>query len=210
MRRGLAALLGLFVLSQAAASGGAIGSEAGAAEWNFRVYLDDNEIGYHHYRIVDDGAMQKVISEAEFEVKFLFITAYRYEHYNEETWRGECVAEISSMTDANGERFRVEGRRIGNRLEVSGRGFPSVCASLSRFRLPGAGTPAPGQCRARRDGVADRAGAGNRGAALQAHGEEHGTRYLVFERRSVARPRVHRERRAQAALRADLRHCNES
>ena len=116
MKRGLAALLGFLVLAQAAASGSAIGSEAGAAEWNFRVYLDDNEIGYHHYRVVDDGAMQKVISEAEFEVKFLFITAYRYEHYNEETWRGECVAEISSTTDANGERFRVEGRRIGSRL----------------------------------------------------------------------------------------------
>lgn len=120
MKRGLAALLGFLVLARAAASGGAIGPEAGATEWNFRVYLDDNEIGYHHYRVVDDGPMQKVTSEAEFEVKFLFITAYRYEHYNEETWRGECVAEISSTTDANGERFRVEGRRIGNRLEVSG------------------------------------------------------------------------------------------
>ena len=87
-------------------------------EWNFRVYLDDAEIGYHNFRLVDEGGQQQLMTEAEFRVKFLFITAYRYEHTNEETWQGDCLQEISSRTDANGKRFVVSGARAGDGFAV--------------------------------------------------------------------------------------------
>jgi hypothetical protein len=94
-------------------------SEAVTEEWNFTVYLDGSEIGYHNFLLVDDGETQRLTTEAEFRVKFLFITAYRYEHYNEETWRGDCLAEISSRTDANGQEFSVRGRQAGDAFAVA-------------------------------------------------------------------------------------------
>ena len=88
-------------------------------EWNFRVYLDDAEIGYHNYTLIDRGDRQKLVTEAEFKVKFLFITAYRYEHTNEETWQGECLQQISSQTDANGKEFVVRGAKNGDEFAVT-------------------------------------------------------------------------------------------
>jgi hypothetical protein len=95
------------------------GSNDVSEEWKFRVYLDDAEIGYHNFRLVDEDGRQQVMTEAEFAVKFLFITAYRYEHTNEETWQGDCLQEISSRTDANGKQFVVNGVKSGDRFAVS-------------------------------------------------------------------------------------------
>ena len=87
-------------------------------EWNFTVYLDDKEIGYHTFRVDEMPGGQQLLSEADFEVRFLFFTAYEYEHWNRETWRDECLYEIRSETDANGQRFRVRGEKTGDGFEV--------------------------------------------------------------------------------------------
>ena len=78
-------------------------------EWNFRVLLDDSEIGYHRFQLVQEDDRQRMTTEAEFRVGFLFITAYRYEHINEETWRGNCLSQIDARTDDNGREFAVRG-----------------------------------------------------------------------------------------------------
>lgn len=92
-----------------------------AREWNFRVFLDDKEIGYHNFRLEESEAQNEVSSEAEFKVKFLFFTAYRYEHENSETYRNNCLFEIDSRTDANGKNFVVDGNRVedGFRIEAN-------------------------------------------------------------------------------------------
>ncbi len=113
-------LICMVLLVAAPVYGGSFPSSDDAREWNFKVFLDNAEIGYHNFMLVDEGVTQKLVSEAEFKVKFLFITAYQYEHYNEETWQGDCVAEISSTTDANGQQFAVEGRRSEDGFAVSG------------------------------------------------------------------------------------------
>lgn len=95
------------------------GVRASLDEWNFRVYLDDAEIGYHNFRLIDEGGRQQLMTEAEFQVKFLFITAYRYEHTNQETWQGDCLQEISARTDANGKRFVVSGAQEENGFAVT-------------------------------------------------------------------------------------------
>ena len=78
-------------------------------EWNFRVYLDDSEIGYHRFQLTDTKESQKLVTEADFRVKFLFLTAYKYQHRNVETWRNDCLQAIESETDINGESFAVRG-----------------------------------------------------------------------------------------------------
>ena len=60
-------------------------------------------------------------SEAEFKVKFLFFTAYQYQHENSETYRNNCLLEIDSQTNANGKDFEVEGNQVddGFRIEAN-------------------------------------------------------------------------------------------
>ena len=108
----------LLSLAGSAALAGNTDSELGEKEWNFRVFLDDSEIGYHNFSLVEEGGRRRLVTEAEFEVKFLFFTAYRYEHVNEETWQGECLQEIRSETDANGRRFQVRGVQDDDGLEI--------------------------------------------------------------------------------------------
>lgn len=79
--------------------------------WNFKVFLDDKEIGFHNYHLTEIGGMKRIFTEADFRVKFLFITAYKYRHINTETWDDNCLQTIDSWTDANGKEFEVAGSR---------------------------------------------------------------------------------------------------
>ncbi len=109
---GAAALL----LGAASAAGADTGAEL---EWKFRVYLDKKEIGYHDYRVSQDGTERQVATEAEFDVKFLFINAYSYRHENAETWREGCLTEIDAKTDANGDDFLVQGEKRGEQFALT-------------------------------------------------------------------------------------------
>ncbi len=77
----------------------------------FDVYLDDSRIGYHRYDFQTQQDGRRVISEANFDVKFLFFTAFRYRHRNAEQWSNNCLAEIDAETDSNGKRTVVSGMR---------------------------------------------------------------------------------------------------
>lgn len=81
-------------------------------EWNFRVFLDDREIGRHDFVLQQQGDTEQVRSIADFEYRLLFVKLYEYQHSNTETWEGDCLASIDSSTNANGDRYRVEGERL--------------------------------------------------------------------------------------------------
>jgi hypothetical protein len=81
-------------------------------EWRFRVLLDDREIGFHDFRVSRSGREQRVEIDARFDVKFLFINAYRYRHQNVETWRDGCLSSIAASTDDNGEMLQVSGAPV--------------------------------------------------------------------------------------------------
>ena len=80
-------------------------------EWNFRVFLDDREIGTHDFTLQQQGSSEQVRSIADFEYRLLFVKLYEYQHSNTEVWEGDCLARIESKTNANGDQFRVEGQR---------------------------------------------------------------------------------------------------
>jgi len=84
----------------------------GIAHWDFDVYLDDKKVGNHSFKVSETGDVKQVQSEASFKVKFLFITAYRYEHSAAERWTGNCLVEFDGNTNANGERIEVSGEQI--------------------------------------------------------------------------------------------------
>lgn len=107
------AVLCLLIVSQSQATA----SDA-TQEWDFTVFLDDSPIGHHHFRLSDEDGEQQIETEADFSVRFLFFTAYRYEHANRETWSGNCLQQLESQTDANGRKFRVTADRDAGALRI--------------------------------------------------------------------------------------------
>ena len=102
----LSAVVGvLFAASVLATDGGKTESS-----WTFNVFLDDSQIGYHEYRLIErpDG-LRRIEARAQFDVKFLFINAFRYRHEIQETWSGNCLTAVQARTNSNGKKTQVEG-----------------------------------------------------------------------------------------------------
>ncbi len=78
-------------------------------QWEFDVYLNDAKVGEHHYEIVEDNGAALVKTNAQFKVKLLFITAFKYAHENTERWQGNCLTHIQSRTNSNGKKQSVAG-----------------------------------------------------------------------------------------------------
>lgn len=94
----------------------------GESAWKFRVYLDDREIGYHHFYLAESGDTRQLKSVASFEYSLMFVRLYHYEHENNEIWSGNCLQSIDSQTDSNGKPFRVNGRRAAGEFRVTANG----------------------------------------------------------------------------------------
>ena len=99
-----------------------VGESTGGSAWKFRVYLDDREIGYHHFYLAESGDTRQLKSVASFEYNLMFVRLFHYEHENNEIWNGECLQSIDSQTDSNGKTFRVNGRRAAGEFRVSANG----------------------------------------------------------------------------------------
>ena len=82
--------------------------------WLFRVFLDDREIGYHHFYLAEAGDHKQLRTVAEFEFRLLFVKLFDYEHEALETWSGDCLQSIRSRTDVNGDDYTIDGRRNGD------------------------------------------------------------------------------------------------
>lgn len=101
--RVLLAMLAMVTLPAAAAT----------RTWDFRVLLDGRDIGRHTFTREEEGDAARVVSEARFDVRFLFLSAYRYQHRAEERWRGDCLVSLEASTDDNGVRKDVRVRPAG-------------------------------------------------------------------------------------------------
>ena len=84
----------------------------------FRVLLDGDSIGQHHFELRTSGDTREVVSKADFRVRLLFVDVYRYRHTATERWRGDCLESLTAHTDDNGEVEVVAARRGGEGLEV--------------------------------------------------------------------------------------------
>lgn len=100
--------------------GGAFGDASPRQDksWQFDVFLGDKAIGYHHFQATDleDGLLMR--SDAEFQVKVLFFTAFDYMHTNSEVWRDGCLQSIDATTNANGKKSEVLGKLAGDTFVV--------------------------------------------------------------------------------------------
>lgn len=92
--------------------------DSASQAWRFKVLLNDREIGFHDFRVSNDGAHRRVETEARFDVRFLLFNAYRYRHRSVETWRDNCLATIDATTDDNGTRLRVTGAADQQQFQI--------------------------------------------------------------------------------------------
>lgn len=86
--------------------------------WNFKVYLDENPVGYHRFTLTQQASQRELHSEARFDVKLLMFTAYTYIHEANESWQGDCLASLQAKTDDNGDRIQVVGGREDGRFRL--------------------------------------------------------------------------------------------
>ncbi len=93
-------------------------SDAHARSWDFSVLLDGSKIGYHHFELTDEGDQRRLTSEARFDVRFLFINAFRYRHENNELWSNGCLESIEARTQANSKKLAIRGARKQDRFVV--------------------------------------------------------------------------------------------
>ena len=96
----------VFVLSEVSiASTQSVGE--GKQSWKFRVMLDDTPIGYHKVSINRANDRKTVHTQANFDVRILFIPVYSYEHETRELWEDNCLVGIDSRTDDNGDAYFI-------------------------------------------------------------------------------------------------------
>ena len=101
-----------------------VSADAGASstsnqQLDFRVYLDDREIGYHRVKLKHSPPATDVRVEASFDVKILFINAFRYRHQARERWNGHCLENLETQTDYGGKPLFVRSEATDNGLRVT-------------------------------------------------------------------------------------------
>ena len=89
--------------------------------WIFRVTLDDTPIGYHKVNVDRNDNIKTVHTRANFDVRILFIPVYSYEHETRERWEDNCLVDISSTTDDNGDSHFISSIKKQDRLAVETR-----------------------------------------------------------------------------------------
>ena len=87
----------------------------------FKVFLNERFLGHHNFLVSETMAGHQVASEASFEFKLMFITAFRYQHSVREQWQGDCLSAVESTTQENRNRYAVEAIRAGADLNVRSR-----------------------------------------------------------------------------------------
>jgi hypothetical protein len=118
-----AAVVALVVLGRALAAGSdALRVTAIVGEWNFTALLDGTPIGSHRFSLERDRSgrpdVRTLNSEAQFDVKLLGLTIYRYRHRVSEQWEGDCLTTLVAETDDDGKRTKVLGTGAGNLFAI--------------------------------------------------------------------------------------------
>jgi len=85
---------------------------------NFTVLRDGSSIGSHSITMERNGDETVVYVEVEMAVKIAFITVFRLEHRNRETWRHGRLVKIDTTTNDNGKDYKIAGNANGGSFEL--------------------------------------------------------------------------------------------
>jgi Domain of unknown function (DUF6134) len=110
----LLALLACAAISEATAA-----SALPVQTWQFDVTLDGKSIGHHSFELQQQEDNRTVLtSEAHFDVKLLFINAFRYRHQSTEVWDDRCLVRLDASTNNNDTILGVRGEINDGRFDL--------------------------------------------------------------------------------------------
>ncbi len=87
----------------------------------FDVLREGSPFGTHVFTIAREGERRRVDVAIDFQVRFGFVTLFRYVHRGGEIWEGDRLLQLDSTTDDDGRRFRVSVRPVDGGLAVEGK-----------------------------------------------------------------------------------------
>ncbi|CAN1530217.1 hypothetical protein MCEORH2_01407 [Methylophilaceae bacterium] len=83
---------------------------AAAQVWQFDVSMDGKAIGTHEFVLDEKADGQLALkSEAKFNVKFLSISVFKYQHLANELWQNDCLKKLDAKTQENSKATLVGG-----------------------------------------------------------------------------------------------------
>lgn len=85
----------------------------------FDVFRKGEPIGTHAIAFREAGGRIEVEVTIKLEVKLLFVTVFRYDHVNHETWEGGRLVRIVTHTDDDGEAHAVRGESAAGGFRVT-------------------------------------------------------------------------------------------
>mgnify|MGYP001544506764 FL=1 len=86
-------------------------SNATQQSWKFRVLLDDKPIGFHQVTVARESDRKTIHTQADFDVRFMYIPVYSYNHETREIWEDGCLVNIASTTDDNGDGYFINSQK---------------------------------------------------------------------------------------------------
>jgi Family of unknown function (DUF6134) len=95
----------------------------------FRVLRGGSEIGTHTIAFRSAGDGWSAHTSIDLQVRVAFITAFRFVHDSEETWRDDALTSLRSQTNNNGTQYEVTGAAVVDGFRVVGPGGPLVVPS---------------------------------------------------------------------------------
>ena len=88
------------------------------ASLSFAAVRNGQTIGHHSLTFQKNGADLTVSTAIDLAVKFLGVTAYRYTHRAQETWRGDAFQSLTAQTDDDGKQYAIRVQRGAAALTV--------------------------------------------------------------------------------------------
>ena len=107
--------------------------------WNFAVSLDGDLIGTHRFDLRQAGPSLAMRGHADFAVKFLGLTLYRYRHEVTSRWQDACLDNLSAQTDDDGAKTSgsatasATATRVIRRRDGSGESELTVSGCMMDF-----------------------------------------------------------------------------
>jgi hypothetical protein len=93
-------------------------SENNAQQLKFKVFLDDDEIGFHKHTVSPIDGGEAVSIEASFNIEIFFINVFSYRHQADEVWQQGCLVSLNSTTTENSNREFVKSSVVEGALQV--------------------------------------------------------------------------------------------
>ena len=109
-------ILLIFVVFMTNASADTSGSSTKV--FNFKVSLNDREVGWHKFVVEDNGEQLTVTSDASMDFTVLLVKKIEYRHQANEIWQKDCMIEFQSSTQRNGKRVAVSGKVVDGKFLV--------------------------------------------------------------------------------------------